>query len=97
MRCRTPWEGFQTPLVAIIRDFLLRCSGFGPLSAPLASFSNGEDFLRADGSIIVTLREALIKSFDGLRTNGNLLNPFVVSLSNHIQIRLDQRFLRCCR
>jgi len=29
------------------------------------------------------LKEPLIKSFDRLRTNGNLLIPFVVSLSNH--------------
>ena len=36
-------------------------------------------------------REPLIKSFDRLRTNGIVLIPFVVSLSNHIQIRLDQR------
>jgi hypothetical protein len=31
-------------------------------------------------------RKSLIKSFDRLRTNGHLLIPFVVSLSNHIQI-----------
>ena len=31
--------------------------------------------------------EPLIKSFDKLRTNGKLLIPFVVSLSNHIQTR----------
>ncbi len=29
------------------------------------------------------LRDALIKSFDKLRMNGNILIPFVVSLSNH--------------
>jgi hypothetical protein len=28
-------------------------------------------------------KEALIKSFDKLRMNGNILIPFVVSLSNH--------------
>jgi hypothetical protein len=28
-------------------------------------------------------KEALIKSFDRLRTNGKLLIPFVLSLSNH--------------
>ena len=31
-------------------------------------------------------KETLNKSFDRLTTNGNLLIPFVVSLSNHIQI-----------
>jgi hypothetical protein len=35
--------------------------------------------------------EHLIKSFDKLRTNGKLLIPVVVSLSNHTQIRLNQR------
>ena len=40
------------------------------------------------------LREALNKSFDKLRTNGNLLIPFVVSLSNHERNQLVQRFLR---
>ena len=35
-------------------------------------------------------REPLIKSFDRLRTNGRLLHPFVVSLSNHTQKRLNQ-------
>jgi hypothetical protein len=29
------------------------------------------------------VREALNKSFDKLRTNGKLLIPFMVSLSNH--------------
>jgi len=38
--------------------------------------------------------EPLIKSFDRLRTNGNLLSPFVVSLSNHTQIRCAQGFIR---
>ncbi len=37
-------------------------------------------------------REALNKSFDKLRTNGNLLIPFVVSLSNHERNQLVQRF-----
>ncbi len=32
------------------------------------------------------------KSFDKLRTNGNLLIPFVVSLSNHERNQLVQRF-----
>ncbi len=40
-----------------------------------------------------SFRELLIKSFDRLRTNGNLLIPFVVSLSNHTQNRLNQSFL----
>ena len=38
------------------------------------------------------LKEPLIKSFD--RTNGNLLNPFVVNLSNHTNQPLDLRFLK---
>jgi hypothetical protein len=29
------------------------------------------------------IKEPMIKSFDKLRTNGNPLIPFVVSLSNH--------------
>ncbi len=40
------------------------------------------------------VKEGLIKSFDWLRTNGNLLNPFVVSLSNHRQIGFNQRFTK---
>ena len=32
------------------------------------------------------MRELLIKSFDRLRTNGQLLITFVVSLPNHMQI-----------
>ncbi len=42
-------------------------------------------------------KEALNKSFDKLRTNGNLLIPFVVSLSNHERNQLVQRFpnVRC--
>jgi hypothetical protein len=40
------------------------------------------------------LKKPLIKSFDRLRTNGNLLIPFVVSLSNHIQIGLNQTYLK---
>jgi len=36
--------------------------------------------------------EALIKSFDRLRTNGKLLIPFVVNLSNHERNRFIQRF-----
>jgi hypothetical protein len=37
-------------------------------------------------------REALIKSFDRLRTNGKWLIPFVVSLSNHERNQFIQRF-----
>jgi hypothetical protein len=36
-------------------------------------------------------RETLIKSFDKLRMNGNLLIPFVVSLSNHERNQINQR------
>jgi hypothetical protein len=39
------------------------------------------------------LREALIKSFDKLRMNGNILIPFVVSLSNHERNQFVQHFL----
>ncbi|MDP2827001.1 MAG: type II secretion system protein [Sulfuricellaceae bacterium] len=39
----------------------------------------------------MTAKESLIKSFDKLRTNGNYLIPFVVSLSNHQQNRINQR------
>jgi hypothetical protein len=42
------------------------------------------------------LKEALIKSFDELRTNGKLLIPFVVSLSNHERNQLNQSFLKRC-
>jgi cytochrome c553 len=38
--------------------------------------------------------EALIKSFDRLRTNGNLLISFVVSLSNHERNQFVQHFPR---
>jgi len=38
-------------------------------------------------------KETLNKSFDKLRTNGKLLIPFVVSLSNHERNQLVQRFL----
>ncbi len=40
------------------------------------------------------IREALNKSFDKLTTDGNLLIPFVVSLSNHERNQLVQRILR---
>ncbi len=40
------------------------------------------------------VKEALNKSFDKLRTNGNLLIPFVVSLSNHERNQLVQRILK---
>jgi len=43
--------------------------------------------------IAIRVREALIKSFDKLRMNGNLLISFVVSLSNHERNRFVQRFL----
>jgi hypothetical protein len=39
-------------------------------------------------------KEALIKSFDRLRTNGNVWIPFVVSLSNHDRNPLVQSFLK---
>ena len=37
-------------------------------------------------------KETLIRSFDKLRMNGNLLIPFVVSLSNHERNQINQRF-----
>ena len=40
------------------------------------------------------VKEALIKSFDRLRTNGNILITFVVSLSNHECNQLNQSFLK---
>ncbi|NOU23320.1 MAG: hypothetical protein HOO93_16345, partial [Methyloglobulus sp.] len=43
-----------------------------------------------------SFKEPLIKSFDRLRTNGNELISFVVSLSNHEQNQLVQRFLNSC-
>ncbi|MDP3332562.1 MAG: hypothetical protein Q8S55_11355 [Methylococcaceae bacterium] len=43
--------------------------------------------------IAIRARKALIKSFDKLRMNGNLLISFVVSLSNHERNRFVQRFL----
>ena len=39
------------------------------------------------------LKKTLNKSFDRLRTNGKLLIPFVVSLSNHERNPIIQRFL----
>ena len=45
----------------------------------------------------ISLKETPIKSFDRLRTNGNLLIPFVVSLSNHFQIRFNRHFLKSDR
>jgi hypothetical protein len=42
--------------------------------------------------LCVQVQESLIKSFDKLRTNGKLLIPFVVSLSNHDRNQLVQRF-----
>jgi len=39
------------------------------------------------------VKETLNKSFDRLRTNGNLLIPFVLSLSNHGRNQLNQSFL----
>ena len=44
--------------------------------------------------ILKGARETLNKSFDRLRTNGKLLIPFVVSLSNHERNPLIQRFPR---
>jgi hypothetical protein len=40
-----------------------------------------------------SFKEALIKSFDRFGTNGKLLIPFVVSLSNHEWNQFVQRFL----
>jgi flagellar biosynthetic protein FliP len=40
------------------------------------------------------LKDTLNKSFDKLRTNGNFLIPFVVSLSNHERNTLNQFFLK---
>lgn len=37
-------------------------------------------------------KETLSKSFDRLRTNGELLIPFVVSLSSHERNQLVRRF-----
>ena len=54
----------------------------------------GFDRLSPNGSPSQPIREALNKSFDKLRTNGKLLIPFVVSLSNHERNQLVQRFLR---
>jgi hypothetical protein len=42
----------------------------------------------------LVFREPLIKSFDKLRTNGKLLIPFMVSLSNYERNQLIQSFLR---
>ena len=39
-------------------------------------------------------KQALIKSFDNLRTNGKRLIPFVASLSNHEWNQLFQSFLK---
>ena len=47
-------------------------------------------------SAFFCLSETLNKSFDKLRTNGKLLIPFVVSLSNHERNQLVQRFLSLC-
>ena len=38
-------------------------------------------------------KESLIKSFDRLRTNGKVLIPLMVSLSNHNRNPLTQSFL----
>ncbi len=60
----------------------------------------GESFdsdQRWHGRVCQTIKEGLIKSFDKLRTNGKYLIPFVVSLSNHSQIILNQRLLRMRR
>ena len=57
--------------------------------------TSGESFrlvIRAS-PIFPMVKEALNKSFDKLRTNGNLLIPFVVSLSNHERNQFVQRFL----
>ena len=42
-------------------------------------------------------KKALNKSFDKLRTNGKLLIPFVVSLSNHERNPFIQRFPKLLR
>ena len=42
----------------------------------------GDLLARTGGLLAMPVREALINSFDKLRTNGNPLIPFVVSLSN---------------
>ena len=43
--------------------------------------------------MIIGSTQSPIQSFDRLiRTSGNLLKPFVVSLSNHIQINPDHTF-----
>ena len=45
------------------------------------------------GTPAISFKETLNKSFDRLRTNGKLLIPFVVSLSNHERNPLVQRLL----
>ena len=60
----------------------------GPPRAGHFFFGLGATWLAADNGhrlekIVQSPGETLIKSFDKLRTNGNLLIPFVVSLSNH--------------
>ncbi len=44
--------------------------------------------------LVSKFKEALIKSFDRLRTNGNVLIAFVVSLSSHECNQLNQNFLK---
>jgi hypothetical protein len=52
---------------------------------------------REPQAVDVATSEGLIKSFDRLRTNGDSLVPFVVSLSNHRQIRLEERLPKSVR
>ncbi|WP_205780635.1 hypothetical protein, partial [Methylocaldum sp. 14B] len=42
---------------------------------------------------VETVKEALIKSFDRLRTNGNVLIPFVVSPSTRLRTGLSNALL----
>jgi hypothetical protein len=65
-------------------------SNWEDISAILARWLNRA----ADNlSFPIAVKETLIKSFDKLRTNGKLLIPFVVSLSNHERNQLNQSFL----
>ena len=55
---------------------------------------SAKDAKKPEGKPKNPFMDTLNKSFDKLRTNGKLLIPLVVSLSNHERNQFAQRFLR---
>ncbi len=83
----------RAPIGAALAANPSKCVGYGgAVSHP----SRLKALLRSiSASRRESSKDALNKSFDKLRMNGNLLIPFVVSLSNHERNRIIQSIPKC--